>query len=70
MAREAQLDGLSKLRWSRISNRKRELVIQSELEARDHWAKIKSDVELDPTPLPDLHLLRDVGQSPAGTLFP
>ncbi|KAF1993296.1 hypothetical protein P154DRAFT_78454 [Amniculicola lignicola CBS 123094] len=32
------------------------------------WAAVESSVEL--TPLPDLHLLRDMGRSPGGTLFP
>jgi hypothetical protein len=41
---------------------------QHRQEIRDRWATFKSGVEL--TPLPDLHLLRDMGRSPGGTLFP
>lgn len=37
-------------------------------EIRDRWAVVESSVEM--TPLPDLHLLRDMGRSPGGTLFP
>ncbi|SLM37656.1 hypothetical protein LPUS_07575 [Lasallia pustulata] len=36
-------------------------------EAQDHWDKVRN-VEL--TPFPDLHLLKDMGRSPSGTLFP
>ena len=35
---------------------------------RQRWDEFDSGVEL--TPLPDLHLLRDMGRSPGGTLFP
>ena len=37
-------------------------------ELRQRWDEFDSGVEL--TPLPDLHLLRDMGRSPGGTLFP
>lgn len=37
-------------------------------EIRGRWVAFESGVEL--TPLPDLHLLRDMGRSPGGTLFP
>ncbi|KAL9119084.1 MAG: hypothetical protein Q9187_004360, partial [Circinaria calcarea] len=41
---------------------------KKELEdAADHWEKVY-DIEL--APLPDLHLLKDMGRSPSGTLFP
>jgi hypothetical protein len=46
----------------------RKLVDQNRREMRDRWAAIESGVEL--TPLPDSHLLRDMGRSPGGTLFP
>jgi hypothetical protein len=34
--------------------------IQQRQEIRDHWAEIESGVRL--TPLPDLHLLKDMGR--------
>ena len=37
-------------------------------EIKDRWDQIELSVEL--MPLPDLHLLRDMGHSPGGTLFP
>ena len=37
-------------------------------ELRERWDEFESRVEL--TPLPDLHLLRNMGRSPGGTLFP
>lgn len=37
-------------------------------EIKDRWAEVESGMEL--TPLPDLHLLRNMGRSPGGTLFP
>ncbi|KAL8903401.1 MAG: hypothetical protein Q9207_003947 [Kuettlingeria erythrocarpa] len=36
-------------------------------EAEDYWRKIR-DTEL--SPLPELHLLKHIGRSPSGTLFP
>ena len=42
--------------------------IQFRQEIRDRWVVIESGIEM--TPLPDLHLLRDMGHSPGGTLFP
>ncbi|KAA6412972.1 MAG: hypothetical protein FRX48_02715 [Lasallia pustulata] len=36
-------------------------------EAQGHWDKVRN-VKL--TPFPDLHLLKDMGRSPSGTLFP
>ena len=44
------------------------LADQYRREIKDRWVIVKSGVEL--TPLPDLHLLRDMGRSPGGTLFP
>ena len=44
------------------------LADQYRREIKDRWVTVKSGVEL--TPLPDLHLLRDMGRSPGGTLFP
>lgn len=41
---------------------------QHRQEVRDRWAAFESGVEL--TSFPDLHLLRDMGCSPGGTLFP
>ena len=43
-------------------------VKQYRREVRDRWDALESSVEL--MPLPDLHLLRDMGRSPGGTLFP
>lgn len=43
------------------------LIIKHLDEARDYWREIR-DKEL--TPLPDLHLLKHIGRSPSGTLFP
>ena len=43
-------------------------VRQHRCEVKNRWAAVKSSVEL--TPSPDLHLLRDMGRSPGGTLFP
>lgn len=37
------------------------------LEAQDHWNKLRN---VERIPLPDLHLLKDMGRSPSGTLFP
>ena len=34
----------------------------------EHWKKI--ELSLNRTPLPDLHLLRNIGSSPNGTLYP
>lgn len=65
-----QLWELSELRRSRISSTQKVLVIQAEREANERWAKFVSDVEMKLTPAPDLHLLRDIGHSPCGTLFP
>ena len=45
-----------------------QLTEQYRREIMDRWAVVESGVEL--TPLPDLHLLRDMGRSPGGTLFP
>ncbi|KAL9013853.1 MAG: hypothetical protein Q9173_001477 [Seirophora scorigena] len=46
----------------------RDMVILKHLdEAKDYWRKIR-DIEL--SPLPDLHLLKHIGRSPSGTLFP
>lgn len=45
-----------------------QLTEQYRREIRDRWAVFESGVDL--TPLPDLHLLRDMGRSPGGTLFP
>ena len=61
---------LSQLIRSRISNGQRKIFEQAEREGRKRWAKIKSDVELDLATVPDLDLLRSMGQSPGGTLFP
>ena len=36
-------------------------------EARDYWKNI---CDIDLTPLPDSHLLKHIGRSPSGTLFP
>ena len=44
------------------------LADQYRQELRDRWDIVQSGVEL--TPSPDLHLLRDMGRSPGGTLFP
>ena len=44
------------------------LADQYRREIKDRWVTVKSGVEL--TPLPNLHLLRDMGRSPGGTLFP
>ena len=41
---------------------------QHRQEIKDRWTTVESGIEL--TPLPDLHLLRDMGHSPGGTLFP
>ena len=41
---------------------------QHRQEIKDRWAAVESGVEL--TPLPDLHLLKNMGHSPGGTLFP
>ena len=46
----------------------RKSAIQYRQEIRDRWAAFESGVQL--APLPDLHLLRDMGRSPGGTLFP
>jgi len=46
----------------------RQLIDQHRREIQDRWAEVESCVEL--TPLSDLHLLRDMGRSPGGTLFP
>ena len=45
-----------------------QLAAQYRQEIKDKWDVFESGVEL--TPLPDLHLLRDMGHSPGGTLFP
>lgn len=45
-----------------------QLTDQYRREIKDRWTVVKSGVKL--TPLPDLHLLRDMGRSPGGTLFP
>jgi hypothetical protein len=37
-------------------------------EISDHWSAIESSIEL--MTLPNLHLLRNMGHSPGGTLFP
>jgi len=42
----------------------RRLTLQYRQEMKDRWAAVESSVEL--TPLPDLHLLRDIGRSPGG----
>jgi hypothetical protein len=36
----------------------------------DRWDAVYSGMEPELTPLPDLHVLRDMGRSPDGTLFP
>lgn len=41
---------------------------QHRREIRDRWAAFESRMKL--TPLPNLHLLRHMGHSPGGTLFP
>ena len=46
----------------------RQLTGQYRREIKDRWAIVKSGAEL--TPLPDLPLLRDMGRSPGGTLYP
>lgn len=46
----------------------RKSAVQHRQEIKDRWDAFESGVEL--TPLPDLHLLRDMGRSPGGTLFP
>ena len=46
----------------------RKSAVQHRQEIKDSWDAFESSVEL--TPLPDLHLLRDMGRSPGGTLFP
>ncbi|MCJ1245703.1 hypothetical protein MMC30_002907 [Trapelia coarctata] len=51
--------------WRRLG---RQLTAQYRQELRDRWAAVESSAEF--TPLPDLHLLRDMGHSPGGTLFP
>ncbi|KAL8969815.1 MAG: hypothetical protein Q9197_004144 [Variospora fuerteventurae] len=43
------------------------LILKHLDEAKDYWRKIR-DIEL--SPLPDLHLLKHIGKSPSGTLFP
>lgn len=54
---------------ARIGRRlRRELTEQYRREIEDRWAVVKSSVEL--MPLPDSHLLRDMGRSPGGTLLP
>jgi hypothetical protein len=63
-----QLWELFTLKRSRLSSRQREVVNQADQDACDRWAKIKLDIEL--SPIPDLHLLRHAGHSPNGTLLP
>jgi hypothetical protein len=46
----------------------RKSAVQHRQEIWDRWAAFESGVEL--APLPDLYLLRDMGRSPGGTLFP
>ncbi|KAI9729379.1 MAG: hypothetical protein M1834_006903 [Cirrosporium novae-zelandiae] len=49
----------------RLGNR---LTDKYQREIRDRWNAVESGAELEPSP--DLHLLRDMGHSPGGTLFP
>ena len=46
----------------------RQLTGQYRREIKDRWALVKSGAEM--TPLPDLPLLKDMGRSAGGTLFP
>ena len=46
----------------------RQLTGQYRREIRDRWTIVRSGAEL--TPLPDLHLLRDMGRNSGGTLYP
>jgi hypothetical protein len=46
----------------------KEWAVQFREEINNQWDEVESSAEL--SPLPDLHLLRDMGHSPGGTLFP
>lgn len=47
---------------------KRKSAAQLCQDIKDQWDTVESSAER--TPLPELHLLRDMGRSPGGTLFP
>ncbi|KAI9837941.1 MAG: hypothetical protein M1837_002649 [Sclerophora amabilis] len=51
--------------WRRVGH---ELTIQYNQEIYERWEAVKASIEM--TPLPNSHLLRDMGRSPGGTLFP